>query len=112
MVLLIEILVGTYLLVIPAAAGYIIHLYKSHKKERKALIAAMLRVSRGQLIDYHEQWTLRRYRTLQGTDAFVELHEAYKALGGNGMMEYLYKDVMSLPLKERKGSYEKSKKDC
>ena len=75
-------------------------LLKNQKKDRDANSKGTMLLLRVQLIEYHQKWTERRYITRHGLENFMEMYEAYHALGGNGMITQLLKEVKELPIKD------------
>ena len=79
--------------------GYIVWLLKQQKKDRDANSKGTMLLLRVQLIEYHEKWMEREYITKHGLENFVEMYDAYHALGGNGMVTHLLKEVKKLQIK-------------
>lgn len=95
-----EILLETYTIVLPVLLGYIVWLLKNQKKDRNANSKGTMLLLRVQLIEYHAEWTKRGYITKHGLDNFLEMYEAYHALGGNGMVTHLLEEVKELQIKK------------
>ena len=72
---------------------------KTQKKDRDANSKGTMLLLRVQLIEYHEKWMERGYITKHGLENFVEMYDAYHALGGNGMVTKLLEEVKKLPIK-------------
>lgn len=79
--------------------GYVVWLLKQQKKDRDANNHGTMLLLRVQLIEYHEKWMGRGYVTKHGLENFLEMYDAYHALGGNGMVTQLKKDVEELPVR-------------
>lgn len=79
--------------------GYVVWLLKQQKKDRDANNQGTMLLLRVQLIEYHEKWMRRGYVTKHGLENFLEMYDAYHALGGNGMVTQLKKDVEELPVR-------------
>ena len=98
-----EFLFETYTIALPivltALPGYIVWLLKKQKKDRDANSKGTMLLLRVQLIDYHEKWTQRGYISKHGLENFIEMYNAYHALGGNGMVTHLLEEVKDLPIK-------------
>ena len=94
-----EILLETYTVALPILLGYIVWLLKKQKCDRDANSKGTMLLLRVQLIEYHEEWTARGYVTKHGTENFLEMYNAYHALGGNGMVTHLLEEVNELPIK-------------
>lgn len=78
--------------------GYIAWLLKQQKKDRDANSKGTMLLLRVQLIEYHEEWTKRGYITRHGLQNFIEMYDAYHALGGNGMVTHLLEEVRELQI--------------
>ena len=113
----IDILIQTYLIMLPIFCGYIIWLLQRGKKkqdikeaaeqeriqiENKRLMADMhgtMLIIRYMLGRYHTEYVYRGYITADQLSNFDELYEAYKDLGGNSVAHKWYEEVESLPIK-------------
>lgn len=93
----------TYTIALPiiltALMGYVVWLLQNQKKDRDANCKGTMLLLRVQLIEYHEAWKERGYVTRHGLQNFLEMYEAYHALGGNGMVTELLNEVKELPIK-------------
>lgn len=85
---------------LPIILGYIVWLLKEQKKERSANSKGMMLLLRVKLIEYHKEWTERRYITTHGIENFLEMYDAYHSLGGNGMVTHLKEEVQKLEVKD------------
>ena len=94
-----EILLETYTVALPLLLGYIVWLLKKQKQDRDANSKGTMLLLRVQLIEYHEEWMRRGYVTKHGIENFLEMYNAYHALGGNGMVTHLLEEVNELPIK-------------
>ena len=94
-----EILLETYTIAPPILLGYIVWLLKKQKQDRDANSKGTMLLLRVQLIEYHEEWMQRGYVTKHGIENFLEMYNAYHALGGNGMVTHLLEEVNELPIK-------------
>lgn len=94
-----EILLETYTIALPILLGYIVWLLKKQKQDRDANSKGTMLLLRVQLIEYHEEWIQRGYVTKHGIENFLEMYNAYHALGGNGMVTHLLEEVNELPIK-------------
>lgn len=94
-----EILLQTYVAILPALMGYIVWLLKRQKKDRDANSRGTMLLLRVQLIEYHKEWMERGYITKHGIENFLEMYKAYHSLGGNGMVTRLLEEVEELPIK-------------
>lgn len=94
-----DFLMQTYTIVLPVLMGYIVWLLKRQKHDRDANSKGTMLLLRVQLIEYHEEWMKRGYITKHGLENFIEMYNAYHALGGNGMVTHLLEEVKELPIK-------------
>lgn len=95
-----EILLETYTIALPILLGYIVWLLKKQKKDRSANSKGTMLLLRVQLIEYHQKWVERGHTTKHGLENFIEMYDAYHALGGNGMVTHLLEEVKELPIKD------------
>ena len=100
-------LMQTYLIALPivltAALGYVVWLLKEQKKDRDANGKGTMLLLRVQLIEYHDKYMKLGEIPSYAYDNFVEMYEAYHALGGNGMITKMYHEIQSLHLQTKKG---------
>lgn len=98
-----QFLMQTYTIALPivltALMGYIVFLLKNQKKDRDANSRGTMLLLKVQLIEYHAEWKERGYVTKHGLQNFLEMYDAYHALGGNGMVTELLNEVKKLPIK-------------
>lgn len=96
-------LLQTYMVALPivltSSMGYIVWLLKQQKKDRDANSRGTMLMLRSKLIEYHKEWTERGHVTKHGLENFLEMYEAYHALGGNGMVTHLLDEVNDLQIK-------------
>ena len=76
---------------------------QSLEAERKAMHSAISNVLRGQIIEYHEKVTGRGHTTRLGLENVIGKYKDYTDLGENGLIEQLYNEILSLPVKGPKG---------
>ena len=102
-----DFLMQTYLIALPivltAALGYVVWLLKEQKKDRDANGKGTMLLLRVQLIEYHDKYMKLGEIPSYAYDNFVEMYEAYHALGGNGMITKMYHEIPSLHLQTKKG---------
>ena len=94
-----EIIKDVFSIVMSGVMGYIVWILKTQKRDRDANSKGTMLLLRVQLIEYHEKWMERGYITKHGLENFVEMYDAYHALGGNGMVTKLLEEVKKLPIK-------------
>ena len=100
-------LMQTYLIALPivltAALGYVVWLLKEQKKDRDANGKGTMLLLRVQLIEYHDKYMKLGEIPSYAYDNFVEMYEAYHALGGNGMITKMYQEIQPLHLQTKNG---------
>ena len=94
-----DMIVQTYLALLPTLMGYIVWILKRQKKDRDANSKGTMLLLRVQLIEYHDKYMrLGEIPTYQYSN-FIEMYEAYHSLGGNGMATKMYNEIEELHLK-------------
>ena len=66
----------------------------------QALEAGMVCLLRKNLVDEHECWTSKGYITSKALENGIAMYKAYKALGGNGMVDHMDVEIQNLPIKD------------
>ena len=94
---------------LPIILGYIVWLLQQQKTERieaerkrreqdeKSNTGLML-LLRIQLIEYHDKYMNRGTIPSYAYQNYIEMYEAYHALGGNGTIDKMYSDIKTLNL--------------
>lgn len=95
-----EILLQTYTLALPVILGYIVWLLQQQKKDRDANSKGTMLLLRVQLIEYHSKYMKEREIPSYAYDNFSEMYDAYHALGGNGTITKMYKEIQELHFKK------------
>ena len=95
-----EILLQTYTLALPVILGYIVWLLQQQKKDRDANSNGTMLLLRVQLIEYHSKYMKEREIPSYAYDNFSEMYDAYHALGGNGTITKMYKEIQELHFKK------------
>lgn len=93
-----DVLLQTYLIVLPIALGYIVWLLQQQKKDKDANSKGTMLLLRVQLIEYHDKYMKIGEIPSYAYDNFVEMYNAYHALGGNGMVTKMYNEIQALHL--------------
>lgn len=93
----------TYTIALPILLGYIVWLLKHQKKDRDANSKGTMLLLRVQLIEYHDKYTSLGEIPSYAYENFVEMYEAYHALGGNGMITKMKEEIEELHLKKKEG---------
>lgn len=100
-----EFLVQTYTTALPiiltAFMGYIVWLLQNQKKDRDANSKGTMLLLRVQLIEYHDKYTQLGEIPSYAYQNFLEMYEAYHALGGNGMVTKMKEEIEELHLKKK-----------
>lgn len=94
-----DLLLQTYTIALPIILGYIVWLLKQQKKDRDANSKGTMLLLRVQLIEYHDKYMKLGEIPSYAYDNFVEMYNAYHALGGNGMATKMYDEIQSIRLK-------------
>lgn len=95
-----EILLQTYTLALPVILGYVAWLLQQQKKDRDANSKGTMLLLRVQLIEYHSKYMKEREIPSYAYDNFSEMYDAYHALGGNGTITKMYKEIQELHFKK------------
>lgn len=102
-----EVFLQTYMIALPivltSVLGYVVWLLKEQKKERDANAKGTMLLLRVQLIEYHDKYVALGEIPSYAYDNFVEMYEAYHALGGNGMVTKMHKEIEELHLQAKNG---------
>ena len=71
--------------------------FKASHKKTKAIQDGLQALLRAEIIRQHEKYIERGNCPLYAKDALRREYDAYHALGGNGVITDLYRDIISLP---------------
>lgn len=93
-----NLLIQTYLIVLPVVLGYIVWLLKQQKKSRDANSKGTMLLLRVQLIEYHAKYTKLGKIPSYAYQNFCEMYDAYHALGGNGMVTKMKNEIEEIHL--------------
>ena len=96
-----EFLMTTYSISLPILLGYIVWLLKKQKKDRDANSKGTMLLLRVHLIEYHEKYMQLGEIPSYAYQNFIEMYQAYHALGGNGMVTKMKEEIDELHLKKR-----------
>ena len=96
-----ELLLQTYALILPIILGYIVWLLKNQKRDRDANSKGTMLLLRVQLIEYHSKYMQIGDIPSYAYENFCEMYEAYHALGGNGMITKMMREIEELHLKKK-----------
>ena len=70
---------------------------KTSRKKTHAIQDGLQSLLRAEVIRQHEKYTERGFCPIYAKDALRRVYESYHALGGNGVITDLYKDIIALP---------------
>ena len=70
------------------------------KKHERALENGVVCILRKHLMDEHEIWTAKGFITPKALESVLLMYKAYKALGGNGMIDHMEEEIQDLPIKD------------
>ena len=100
-----EFLTNTYTIALPiiltAIMGYIVWLLKNQKSDRDANSRGTMLLLRVQLIEYHDKYMKLEEIPSYAYQNFMEMYDAYHALGGNGMITKMKNEIEALHLKQK-----------
>ena len=75
---------------------------KLYQEQRMAALEdGVVCLLRKELIADHEKWMGRGYITPKSLENGLLMYEAYKKLGGNGMIDHMKDEIESLPIKQK-----------
>lgn len=100
-----ELFYQTYTIALPivltALMGYIVWLLKNQKKDRDANSKGTMLLLRVQLIEYHTKYMKLQEIPSYAYENFCEMYDAYHALGGNGMITKMKREIDELHLRRK-----------
>lgn len=70
------------------------------RKDRDLEIRALVCLLRSSMLREYDDYTSKKYCTVNEKENLSEQYETYHGLGGNGMMTALYEEMMKLPSEE------------
>ena len=81
------------------------HKLKKEKEDKQAeedtsLKEGVLCLLRVKLIEYHTKYMALGYISSHGLENWLLMYKAYKALGGNGMIDHMKAEIESLHIEE------------
>lgn len=92
-------------IVLTSLFGYVVWLLKEQKKDRDANSKGTMLLLKVQLIEYHEKYTKLGEIPSYSYQNFDEMYQAYKALGGNGMVTKMHEEIQELRIKKKNGGF-------
>ena len=91
---------------IPVVLGYIVWLLKRQKRDRDANSRGTMLLLQVQLMEYHDKYRKRGSIPSYAYENFEEMYAAYHALGGNGMITKMYKEIQELHIRQKERNEE------
>ena len=73
---------------------------KQQALRNTAMEEGIVCILRKHLMDEHETWTGKGYITSHALESGLAMYKAYKALGGNGMIDHMEEEIQELPIKD------------
>ena len=92
-------------IILTALMGYIVWLLKNQKKDRDANSKGTMLLLRVQLIEYHTKYMMLQEIPSYAYENFCEMYDAYHALGGNGMITKMKREIDELHLRRKVDEY-------
>lgn len=75
-------------------------LKEKKKTHEKALENGLVCILRKHLMDEHKIWMEEGYITSKALESGLLMYQAYKGLGGNGMIDHMEEEIQELPIKD------------
>ncbi len=94
-----DFLMTTYTIALPIVLSYIVWLLQNQKKDRDANSRGTMLLLRERLIEIHDEYMELGYIPSSVYARFCDLYEAYRALGGNGMIVKMKEELDELHLR-------------
>lgn len=115
-----DIIQEVIVIAMPIILGYIVWLLKQqaiermdaerkHKEQAEKNDKGVMLLLRIQLIEYHDKYMRKGTIPSYVYDNFVDMYDAYHALGGNSMIDKMYSEIKELKLNKKGGSDDESK---
>ncbi len=95
-----EIVMQFCTIILTPLLGYLVWLLKNQKKDRDANTKGTMLLLRVEMIDYHDKYCALGKIPSYAYDNFCEMYNAYRDLGGNGMIEKMKEEIDSLEIKK------------
>jgi len=73
---------------------------EARSKRDTALEDGVVCILRKHLMDEHEIWVAKGFITPKALESGILMYKAYKALGGNGMIDHMEEEIQTLPIKD------------
>lgn len=69
-------------------------------QHEKAIEDGVVCILRKHLMDEHGHWMNEGYITPTALESGIAMYNAYKALGGNGMIDHMDEEIRELPIRD------------
>lgn len=99
--LLHDLIIAVAVAAVPVLFGYIVWLLKRQNTERSANTKANMQLLKVHLIEYHDKYMAAGEIPSYAYQNFNEMYDAYKALGGNGMITKMREEIEELHFKRK-----------
>ncbi len=96
-----DFLLETYTIILPVLLGYIVWLLKRQKRDRDANSKGTMLLLRVQMIEYHDLYCAKGSIPSYAYENFAEMYDAYRALGGNGMIVKMKEEIDNLEIRKK-----------
>lgn len=93
-------------IVLTALMGYVVWALKKQRNDRDANGKGTMVLLKVQLIEYHEKYMQLGEIPSYAYQNFLDMYDAYRDLGGNGMVVKMKSEIEELHLKQKKGGNE------
>ena len=104
----------------PIILGYIVWLMKQqatermetekkHKEQAEKNDTGVMLLLRIQLIEYHDRYMSKGTIPTYAYENFIDMYDAYHALGGNGMIDKMLSEINELHFNNRGGTSHEGK---
>ena len=87
--------------IIPIVLGYIVWVLKEQKKDRKNNSTGTMLLLRRNLIEDHDKYVALGKIPRHAYENYLDMYNAYHALGGNGMVTKMLEEINELHLKSK-----------
>lgn len=100
-----QLIIQTYTTALPVVLtglmGYVVWMLQNQKKDRDANSRGTMLLLMVQLIEYHDRYVKEGEIPSYAYENFDKMYQAYKELGGNGMVTKMYEEIKDLHLKRK-----------
>ncbi|MEG0314121.1 MAG: hypothetical protein RR646_02540 [Erysipelotrichaceae bacterium] len=104
-----ELITQAFPIILTSLMGYLIFILKEDRKGKQALkqyndnmSQALKILMRLKLIEYHDKYCEEGKIPSYALQNAIEMYDTYHALGGNGFVTELYKEITELPVRKKR----------